>query len=343
MGQTLEQSAVTPRLDDGDKSTVQFPDGLDVAVILPCYNEAATIARVVEEFRTYLPGARIYVFDNNSADNSVALAREAGAIVRTESRQGKGHVVRRMFADVDADVYVMCDSDNTYDVSAAPELIAKLADGGLDLVVGAREEVGTAAYPPAHRFGNWMLTTLVKFIFGDGFDDMLSGYRVMSRRFVKSFPQMSRGFEIETELTVHALQLEMPALEVKTDYRERPLGSDSKLKTIPDGIRILTTIMVLLRQERPLYMFGLAFVSLVILSVLVGTPVVLEFFRSGTVPQLPSAVLATGLMILGFLSLFCGLILDTVTRGRNEAKRLRYLDLSGIETASKQHERGRML
>ena len=305
-------------------------EALEVAVILPCYNEAATISKVISDFRTHLPQARIYLYDNNSSDESIRLAREAGAIVRSEIRQGKGHVVRRMFADIEADIFVMCDADDTYDASAAPRLIGRLVEDGLDLVVGAREEIGDMAYPPAHKFGNWLLTSLVKFAFGNGFDDMLSGYRVMSRRFVKSFPQMSRGFEIETELTVHSLQLEMPAAEIRTDYRERPLGSASKLRTIPDGIRILTTIMVMLRQERPLYLFGLSFVALLLLSILVGTPVVIEFFRSGTVPQLPSAVLATGLMILAFLSLFGGLILDTVTRGRNEAKRLRYLELPGV-------------
>ncbi len=304
--------------------------GLNIAVLLPCYNEAATIAAVVADFAAHLPEATIYVYDNNSSDASVTLARQAGATVRRETRQGKGFVVRRMFADIDADIYLLCDSDNTYDAAAAPRLVALLLEDGLDMVVGARQEVGENAYRPAHRFGNWLLTTLVKQMFGKGFDDMLSGYRIMSRRFIKSFPQISQGFEIETELTIHALHLEMPVRESVTDYRERPLGSTSKLRTIPDGIRILKTILVMLRQERPLYLFGLAFVLLVTASLLAGAPVIIEFLRSHTVPQLPSAVLATGLMILGFLSLCCGLILDTVTRGRNEAKRLRYLDLPGI-------------
>ena len=309
-------------------------ENLRIAILLPCYNEETTIEQVIRQFAQAVPSAAIYVYDNNSSDASVTLARKAGAIVRHEQRQGKGCVVRRMFADIEADIFVMCDSDNTYDALAASRLIRLLTEQGLDMVVGARNEIGTMAYPPMHRFGNWLLTNLVKTMFGRGFDDMLSGYRVMSRRFVKSFPQMSQGFEIETELTIHALHLEMPAAEIRTDYRERPSGSTSKLRTIPDGIRIVTTILGMLRQERPLYLFGLAFIALVLTSILAGTPVLLEFLRSHTVPQLPSAVLATGLMILGFMCLFCGLVLDTVTRGRNEAKRLRYLELRGIHSCT---------
>lgn len=303
---------------------------LRVAVLLPCYNECATVRSVVEDFRKALPSAKVYVYDNNSSDGSAAIAASAGAIVRSEERQGKGYVVRRMFADIEADVFVICDADGTYDASAVSRLISILVDGGLDMVVGARVEKAEAAYPPAHKFGNWLLTNLVKIMFGAGFSDMLSGYRVMSSRFVKSFPQASRGFEIETELTIHALQLQMPTAEGQTDYRERPIGSSSKLRTIRDGYRILTKIMIMLKRERPLYLFGLVSATLMVASLLAGTPVVLDYLETGEVPRLPSAVLATGLIILSFLSFFCGLILDTVTCGRNEAKRLRYLELPSI-------------
>ena len=312
-------------------------NGLQIAVLLPCYNESTTVESVVRQFQRALPQARIYVYDNNSSDRSGQLAAEAGAIVRCEHRQGKGHVVRRMFADIKADVFIMCDADGTYDASAAPRLVRTLTDEGLDMVVGTRVEVGNAAYPPAHRFGNWLLTSLVKVIFGTGFTDMLSGYRVFSSRFVKSFPQASRGFEIETELTIHALQLQMPAMESLTDYRERPVGSTSKLRTIHDGFGILTKILIMLKRERPLYLFGLLSFAMLVASIVVGTPVVTDYLATGTVPRLPSAVLATGLMILSSLSLFCGLVLDTVTCGRNEAKRLRYLALPGIHAITESY------
>lgn len=311
------------------QETLRFFD-YEIAVLLPCFNEGTTVESVVRQFREALPEAQIYVYDNNSSDGSARLATSAGAIVRSEARQGKGHVVRRMFADIEADVFIICDADGTYDASAAPRLVKTLTDDGLDMVVGTRVEIGDAAYPPAHKFGNWLLTSLVKVIFGTGFTDMLSGYRVMSSRFVKSFPQASRGFEIETELTIHALQLQMPVKESLTDYRERPIGSTSKLRTVRDGFGILTKILVMLKRERPLYLFGLISFGLLAASIFAGTPVVSDYLASGTVPRLPSAVLATGLMILSFLSLFCGLILDTVTCGRNEAKRLRYLELPSI-------------
>lgn len=303
---------------------------ISVAVLLPCYNEGAVIATVVERFRAALPDATVYVYDNNSSDASADLARQAGAVVRTEPRQGKGSVVRRMFADIDADIYIMCDADETYDASAAGELLDKLVADGLDMVVGTRAAPAGTAYRPAHKFGNWMLTSLVRAMFGSGFSDMLSGYRVFSRRFVKSFPLMSRGFEIETELTIHALQLQMPAAEVPTHFKDRVAGSESKLNTVSDGFRILWTIATLLKQERPLYLFGLAALILACASLMLGYPVIAEYTRSGTVPRLPTAILATGTMTLAFLSLFAGLILDTVTRGRHEAKRLRYLELPGV-------------
>lgn len=303
-----------------------------VAVLLPCYNEELVIRTVVERFRAALPDADIYVYDNNSSDASTAIARSTGAIVRSEPRQGKGYVVRRMFADVEADIYIMCDADGTYDAAAAPELLTRLVDDGLDMVVGTRTDVSGTAYRPAHRFGNWLLTSLVRTMFGDGFKDMLSGYRVFSHRFVKSFPMMSQGFEIETELTIHALQLGMPAAEIATRFQERVEGSESKLQTVSDGFRILWTITTLLKQERPFFLFGIAAFVMMSASLTFGYPVIAEYVRSGTVPRLPTAILATGTMILAFLSLFCGLILDTVTRGRKEAKLLRYLDLPGIQT-----------
>lgn len=298
-----------------------------IAVLLPCYNEALAIRTVIERFRKALPDADIYVYDNNSTDGSDAIAREAGAIVRPETRQGKGFVVRRMLADIDADIYVMCDADETYDAEAAPLLVDKLIAEGLDMVVGSRTDASAGAYRPAHKFGNWMLSSLVRATFGRGFVDMLSGYRAFSHRFVKSFPVMAQGFEIETELTIHALQLEMPTAEVPTRFSERPVGSESKLSTISDGLRILLTISVLLKLERPLYFFGFIAIALAATSLGFGVPVIADFLETGLVPRLPTALLAAGTMILSSLSLCCGLILDTVTRGRKEAKRLRYLAL----------------
>lgn len=301
-----------------------------VAVLLPCYNEALAIHAVIERFQKALPQAEIYVYDNNSSDDSAAIARAAGAVVRSEPRQGKGFVVRRMFADVDADIYLMCDADETYEAEAASHLVAMLVDKGLDMVVGARSNAADGAFRPAHKFGNWMLTSLVRTMFGSGFSDMLSGYRVFSRRFVKSFPVMAQGFEIETELTIHALQLEMPATEVPTQFSERREGSESKLNTIADGLRILWTIAGLLKQERPLFFHGIIAVGLFATSLVLGFPVIAEYLQTGLVPRLPTALLASGVMILAFLSLFSGLILDTVTRGRKEAKRLHYLQLPSV-------------
>lgn len=297
-----------------------------IAVLLPCYNEALAIRAVITRFREVLPDATIYVYDNNSSDRSAAIAREAGAIVRAEPRQGKGFVVRRMFADIEADIYLMCDADETYEAEAAPLLVEKMVTEGLDMVVGSRHDAEEGAYRPAHKFGNWMLTSLVQTMFGRGFDDMLSGYRVFSRRFVKSFPVMAQGFEIETELTIHALQLEMPSAEMPTKFSERPEGSESKLNTISDGCRILWTISGLLKQERPLFFFGVIAAVLALCSLSLGVPVITQFLETGLVPRLPTALLAAGVMILASLSLFTGLILDTVTRGRKEAKRLRYLE-----------------
>lgn len=299
-----------------------------VAVLIPCYNEQAAIADVIEGFRTYVPGSVIFVYDNASTDGTVAAAKAAGAIVRTEALRGKGNVVRRMFADVEADVYILVDGDNTYDAASAPKLIDLLLSESLDLVNAARIDTTRNAYRSGHRFGNWLLTTMVAKLFGKRFSDMLSGYRVMSRRFVKSFPALSAGFEIETELTVHALQLRIPIMEIPTPYRERPSGSSSKLRTFSDGARILRTIISLVKEERPLAFFGSFGGVLALLSVLLGIPIVREFLVTGLVPRLPTAVLATGLMILAFLSVMCGLILATVTRGRLELKRLHYSAIS---------------
>ena len=300
-----------------------------IAVIIPCYNEEAAIENVIREFREALPTAAIYVYDNNSKDQTIARAQAAGAIVRNETRQGKGNVVRRMFADVEADVYVLVDGDDTYEAAAAPGLVKTLIDEGYDIVSGKRVATGAGAYRKGHVLGNRLLTGLTDAMFGVRLGDLLTGYRVMSRRFVKSFPSTAEGFGIETELTVHAVRLLMPMVEVDTRYKERPAGSASKLSTWRDGFRILFTIVSLVRKERPLIFFTALFILFAGLSVFLGIPVVIEFLQTGLVPRLPTAVLATGLMVLAFLSLASGLILDTVTRGRWELKRLAYLGMPG--------------
>ncbi|TWB21408.1 glycosyltransferase involved in cell wall biosynthesis [Nitrospirillum amazonense] len=304
-----------------------------VAVLVPCYNEEAAIAKVVADFKAALPDATVYVYDNNSKDRTVEVARAAGAVVRTEPLQGKGNVVRRMFADIEADVYVMVDGDDTYHAASAPALVDRLVTEQLDMVNGARVTEIEAAYRPGHRFGNMLLTGLVTFIFGKRTNDMLSGYRVFSRRFVKSFPALAGGFETETELTVHALELRMPIAEVETPYKDRPPGSVSKLSTYKDGMRILWMITKLVKEERPMLFFGVAAILLALLSVILSIPIFVTFVETGLVPRLPTAVLATGLMTLAFLSLTCGLILDTVTRGRREMKRLRYLEIPAPDFA----------
>jgi glycosyltransferase involved in cell wall biosynthesis len=298
-----------------------------VAVLLPCYNEGATIGMTVAAFRAALPDAAIYVFDNNSTDDTAQAARTAGAIVRAERAPGKGNVVRRMFADVDADVYVMADGDATYDASAAPEMVRQLNDDRLDMVVGVRSSQTEAAYRRGHRFGNVILTSMLSHIFGRSFHDVLSGYRVFSRRFVKSFPALSEGFEIETEITVHALQLRMPVAELMTDYKARPEGSSSKLSTYRDGWHILMTILTLFRIERPIVFFGGIGGLFGALAIVIALPLAVTYAETGLVPRLPTAILSTGLMIVAVLNLFCGLILDTVVRGRREMRRLAYLML----------------
>jgi len=296
-----------------------------IAILIPCYNEEAAIGAVVHDFRKALPGADIYVYDNNSKDQTVARAHAAGAIVRQEMRQGKGNVVRRMFADIEADIYILVDGDDTYDASAAPKLCAKLIDEGLDIVSGRRIATKTDAYRRGHVWGNHMLTGLTATMFRVQLLDMLTGYRVMSRRFVKSFPFTAEGFGIETELSVHAVRLMMPFAEVDTPYKERPVGSVSKLNTWRDGFKILLTIAGLVREERPMVFFSAIFAVLAATSLCFGIPVIREYFETGLVPRLPSAVLATSLMLLGFLSLVSGVILDTVTQGRWENKRMAYL------------------
>jgi glycosyltransferase involved in cell wall biosynthesis len=298
-----------------------------IAILVPCYNEECAIARVVTDFRTALPDATIYVYDNNSKDGTADAARRAGAVVRSETHQGKGYVVRRMFNDVEADVYVLVDGDATYDAPSALKMIMKLLDDRLDMVVATRVDTEEKAYRRGHRTGNWLLTGLVAHIFGRAFTDILSGYRVFSRRFVKSFPILSGGFEIETELTVHALELELPVGELATPYYSRPSGSASKLSTWQDGFRILWMVLRLYRAERPLSFFGSLGIALGLGSIGLAIPIFITYVQRGLVPRLPTAVLSTGLMVLAFLSIACGLILDTVTRGRREAKLIAYLAL----------------
>jgi glycosyltransferase involved in cell wall biosynthesis len=296
-----------------------------IAVLVPCYNEEAAVAAVVKGFRQALPTAQIYVYDNNSKDRTADVAREAGAEVRSERRQGKGHVVRRMFADIDADVYVLVDGDATYDAPSAPRMIEKLLAEHLDMVVGLRVDQEQAAYRRGHRTGNYMLTSFLSSVFGQAFKDILSGYRVFSRRFVKSFPVLSDGFEIETELTVHALELAMPVAEVETPYYARPEGSFSKLNTWGDGLRILRTILKLYRTEKPLRFFSAIGAFLALVSIGLAIPILVVYLETSLVPRLPTAVLSTGLMIVAVLSVSSGLVLDTVTRGRREMKLLAYL------------------
>jgi glycosyltransferase involved in cell wall biosynthesis len=298
-----------------------------IAVLLPCYNEEAAVAQTIAGFRAALPGAAIYVYDNNSSDRTAEVARAAGAIVRCERIQGKGAVVRRMFADIDADVYVMADGDATYDADAAPALIARLFDEQLDMIVGSRISEAELAYRRGHRFGNALLTGMLARLFGRSFTDILSGYRVFSRRFVKSFPSLSAGFEIETEISVHALELKMPCAEIETRYFARPEGSASKLSTYGDGWRILRTIATLYRIERPLLFFGAVGLLLSVMAVVLAVPLAITYMQTGLVPRFPTAILVTGLVILAALNVFAGLILDTVVRGRREIRRLAYLAL----------------
>lgn len=301
-----------------------------VAVLIPCCNEEAAIGKVVADFHASLTDAVIYVYDNNSQDHTALEARAAGAVVRHEPLQGKGNVVRRMFADVEADIYVLVDGDDTYDAAAAPAMLRLLLGRQLDMVTAARVTRDQAAYRRGHRFGNAVLTGLVRGVFGARTSDVLSGYRAFSRRFVKSFPALANGFEIETEFTVHALELRMPVGEVEAAYRVRPTGSRSKLRTLADGLRILRTILLLMKEGRPLRFFAATGVALLLAGLVFGVPVVTEFLQTGLVPRLPTAVLATGLVLLSSLTLVCGLVLDSVERGRKELKRLAYLAIAPL-------------
>ena len=296
-----------------------------IAVLLPCYNEEAAIAKVIAGFRRALPGAAIYVYDNNSRDKTVERARKAGAFVRSERMQGKGHVVRRMFADVDADVYIMADGDLTYDPKAAPAMVEQLLAERLDMVVGTREHDAKEAYRGGHVIGNRIFTGLLARLFGRSFSDIFSGYRAFSRRFVKSFPVLSEGFEIETEMSVHALELRMPVGEIGTAYGARPEGSESKLSTFHDGWRILKTIATLYRVERPVLFYGAIGALLLVGAIILAVPLVVTYLDTGLVPRFPTAILVTGMVIVAVLCFFAGLILDTVTRGRREMRRLAYL------------------
>jgi len=305
-------------------------DSLSIAVLIPCFNEEAAIERVVRDLKRALPTAAVYVYDNGSRDRTREVAAAAGAIVRREPRRGKGNVVRRMFGDVDADVYVLVDGDGTYDADSAPMMVKHLTDRQLDMVCGSRVSRSSNAYRQGHRLGNRLLTKLVAVLFDADLHDLLSGYRVFSRRFVKSFPALASGFEVETELTVHALELRLPIDEVSTPYRERPAGSASKLRTYRDGFRILRTIVYLIREERPLPFFGWLCAVLAVAALVLAWPIVTEFLRTGLVPRFPTALLSTGIMLLAFLSLACGLVLDTVTLGRRETKRMFYLTIQAL-------------
>ncbi|MFH2046119.1 MAG: glycosyltransferase [Pseudomonadota bacterium] len=299
-----------------------------IAVLLPCYNEESTIADVVKSFKKAVPDASIYVYDNNSTDFTFQVAESAGAIVRKEPLQGKGNVVRRMFADIDADIYLLADGDGTYDAEQAPILINELVRNNLDMVSCSRNKTEVDdAFRVGHQFGNRLFTTLVARLFGNRFKDILTGYRVFSRRFVKSFPALSRGFEIETELAIHALELRMPVLEIEAPYNARPAGSESKLKTFRDGIRILAAIILLLKEVRPLFFFGIFFVVFTAMSFGLAWPIIITYLETGLVPRFPTAILCTGLMLLAFINLTIGIILDSVTRGRREMKRMHYLNI----------------
>ena len=313
----------------------------DVAVLIPCLNEAAAIGKVVQDFHRVLPNATVFVYDNGSTDRTIEIARAAGAVVRSEPLRGKGNVVRRMFADIEADVFVLVDGDDTYDATVAPALVQVLIEGSMDMVNAARRATVEGAYRPGHVVGNRVLTGLVAGLFGDRITDLLSGYRVFSRRFVKSFPALAAGFEIETELSVHALRLRMPVGEVFTRYRERPRGSASKLNTYRDGLRILRTIIRLVKEEKPFAFFSILALLLAAGALGLGIPLVVHYWHTGLVPRFPTAILAASLALLSFMSFQCGLILETVSRGRAETKRLAYLSVAARIVAPRALESGR--
>ena len=303
--------------------------GSTVAVLIPCFNEAKTVGSVVADMHRTLPGATVYVYDNNSTDETASVAAAAGAVVRSVPVQGKGNVVRRMFADIEADVYVLIDGDDTYDTGPVREMVDLVTQEGCDLVNGRRIATADKYTHPSHQFGNRVLSRLVHSLFGRSDLDMLSGLKVLSRRFVKSFPLFASGFELETEITVHGLDLVMPIKSVPVSYRLRPHGSESKLRTYRDGTRILSTIVALVRRERPLAFFGAIAGLSFILAIVLGVPIVTEYLHTHKVPRFPTAFLVVGLLVVTVLVAISGLILDTVTRGRKEAKMLRYLSVEG--------------
>jgi glycosyltransferase involved in cell wall biosynthesis len=305
-------------------------DDLEIAILVPCHNEAITIGNVVRDFREQLPSATVYVYDNNSTDDTAGIAKQAGAVVRSEIQQGKGHVVRRMFSDVEASVFVLVDGDDTYHAASVRTLIETLLDERVDTVNARRVTEIEKAYRFGHQFGNRLLTRIVNWLFGERCADILSGYRVFSRRFVKSFPALSTGFEIETELTVHGLSLNIPMAEIDTPYKERPEDSASKLNTWRDGLRILWTIMILTKDYRPFFFYSIIGGFLVALSLILGTPIILEFLETGLVPRFPTAFLSASIMVLAVLAFATGLILDSVARGRRESKRMHYLGLTWL-------------
>ncbi len=296
-----------------------------MAVLLPCYNEGLSIRKVVENFREVLPGATIYVYDNRSADNTADEARAAGAVVRAEQWPGKGNVVRRMFSDIDADIYVMADGDGTYDSMAAPEMVRRLIEENLDMVVGTRRNIYDNAHRRGHGFGNRLFNSMYRSLFGPLFTDIFSGYRVFSRRFVKSFPAVSSGFEIETEMSVHACQLRMPIAEIPTDYGARQEGSVSKLRTFRDAIRIMFTFLILFKEIQPARFFGALSIGLFMLAVILAVPLIITYLETGLVPRFPTAILSTGLVLLAGVFMVSGLILDSVARSRLEQKRIWYM------------------
>lgn len=305
-----------------------------IAVLIPCLNEAVTIAAVVTQLKEVLPHASIYVYDNGSDDATISTARAAGATVRSEPRRGKGNVTRRMFADVEADIYVLIDGDNTYDVVAIPQMVEMMVGQNLDMVTGRRIAACAAAYRGGHDFGNRVFTWAIGWMFGQGCDDVFSGLRVMTRRFVKSFPALATGFEIETDLTVHALALRTPIADYPVKYSDRPAGSSSKLHKYHDGLRILLRLLTLLRTERPFILYGLLGLIASTISLVLGIRVVEDFMETGLVPRFPSAILATGLMLSGFISIVCGVILQALARYRHETFRLRYLSLPCLLASS---------
>ena len=307
-------------------------DKLKIAILIPCYNEEAAIKKVVNDFQLAIPSALVYVYDNASTDKTVEIATKAGAIVRTEPNKGKGNVMRRMFSDIESDVYIIVDGDDTYEASIAPKMIEQLVQEELDMVVGIRRSLEVKkSYRRGHVFGNWLLTRAVAFLFGKGFNDMLSGYRVMSRRFVKSFPIISKGFEIETEMTIHTLQIGIPYGEVETAYNERPMNSESKLSTFHDGFRIIKMIFFLFKEEKPFQFFGLIAILLLLVSIILLIPIFSTYISTGFVPRLPKAILAMGLITMAFFSLSFGVILDSLSRLRMESKKIHYLSLSRVK------------